>query len=163
MLIVKQNSEGIDKAIERIQIRLNAKLATLWTGEIGIYGRIENLTKGSEVYISDNEYRSPFLNDKQTASIAFDVQKMDDKKATVNLICTILLPKAYGVNQRSDNKALMDVYNILKYSTLRITDIKDFTFGTEAFKGLDIKTNHREMNPWFIFSINFELNYKLNC
>jgi len=157
MIYQKPNNYGIDSKLLEIQKHLDSKLASKWKGIINIYGRIERLTNGVEVFVKNTEYKNPFFDDKVSASIAFDVTGYDtttNLKADVNLIVTVRLDKIYDNNNRDDQKSLLEVHKLLKYAG--VLDIDGMQTGLDVVKDLGIEIKHREMQPWFVFSISFK-------
>jgi hypothetical protein len=161
----KTNPVGLDKAILRVQNRLS-KLS--WSN-IDIYGRLyindrDNL-KVAEAYSTNGEYKEVFVNDKKTAVFGFVVtgtrQKFSVVSATVKLICSVNIKTVYGSTERKDEEALLEVLKhltgIINFNNqariqTRLQDVFS-DFSPERFK-------YRNMQPWFNFSLEFDVNYK---
>lgn len=168
----RSNRTGVDGAIYRIQNYLNDNLT--WAS-VDIYGRCEKILDVNRKSIlrwfdSNKEYPDVLVTDKRGASIGFYVKgyrKVQSNSMTVDvkIICTINIETVYRTKFREDEKALLEVYNLLlnckKYG-LNINDT--ITTGNEdVFKDFDKeKIAYRDTHPYFNFAFECELRYNTN-
>lgn len=161
-IISKSVCKGLDEKILRIQTILSRWLE--WNGTTEIYGLCEkNVRKEREVIeFYNGEYVEPFFNDKITTSIGFiEIAREIDiiPKAIVRVICTQLVTEAHGTTSRYINESVNDVTRLLK----KHFSIKEMSINTGLGDLDKAFINNRNMQPWAVFSIEFEINYKLNC
>jgi len=169
-VFAKDTVYGVEGAIKEIQTALNTTLITgaLWDGTVNIYGKIqENEKKGvliPEVWVSGNEYKDVFFNDKISGSVAFDITNEDTSGYTteVNLdvIFTLRLDKIYSDSSRLDEKAINQARKVL-IANGRVAGIDKINRGIKSvfsnFYGETIK--YENMHPWLVFSFSIITNY----
>jgi hypothetical protein len=166
MIYAKTTTYGLESQIKRLQNWLNDKLT--WLGTIEIYGKIQKTNRDGriipEVYVSGNEYKNILINDNVSASVGFLINSKtienSQKKANVDIVFTVNLVKIHENNYRDDEKSLIEAEKIINSSGITLVngDIKE---GIEqVFAGFDIENlKHRDMQPWYVFSLNCEINY----
>lgn len=172
MIFAKSTPYGLDKQLKLIQTSLNANLP--WAGDLEIYGKIDEAISDKAVipvvYVSGNEYKEIFLNDKITATIGFIVKNREFENfrpfAKVDVVFTVNLKKAYSTTNREDELCLIDAKECFKKSML-FKSIGTIKTGIDSvFNGFDKeRIKHRDLNPWFVFSFETEITYNetKNC
>lgn len=167
-----ENPEGIDVSIQRIQNYLFKNL--LWS-DIDVYGRVfanPSKTKGMtlEAYISKNEYKDVFTNDKNAATIFF----IEDNKHTTNegvrftnniqIVFIVNLKKVFpNILHRADMEAEKKAIELLRgRPNFSMTDLQKGI--SEVFKGFNTdQIKLSDMHPYHVFSINGDLTYQISC
>lgn len=161
----KTNPVGLDKSLLKIQNKIN----DIGWDDIDVYGHLYVINKGDRkfagAYIGNGEYLDVLLNDKKNAVFGFFV---DDNrsglsmiKTPVNLICSCNLHKLFGSSERSDEEALLAVHKIVKRITLIDNETGIKTGFDNVFSNLTQNTKYnRDIQPWFNFSISFDIIYK---
>ena len=173
MIIARNNRVGIDKAIFRLQTLLDENLT--WN-DTNIYGRIyRNNIEGKfypETWVDGNEYSQVFVNDNHAGLIGFyvkDVRTIGSgiMEADVEIIFTVDVTKIYDTELRDDEKALLEVGQILVNASSKgftIDDSSNVKINNEkVFADFDRELiTYRDMQPFFNFSICGELEYSTN-
>lgn len=184
MLFTKENNTGIDYNIDGFQQMLYPKLVDLWGLELedpkgfNSYPRVYR-NEGAdgyypEVFVSGNEYKEVFIDDKVKGISFFGVGENipfqgNNFQASVHLCFFVNLKKLTGVGEREDEKVRQQVAKLVQGS-------KAYGF---QFTGLEIGTDNvfkeypgvrksagikfRDMHPFHCFRLNFNVNYKSNC
>jgi hypothetical protein len=168
MIYLKTNSTGLDRKIELIQRYFDEHLTKDWGAAIEIYGKIyptiRNGVTVPEVYVGNKEYKSIFINDAVTATIGFEVisREIVYKKAfsEINIICSVNIGKLYP-NSREDERALFTFNKHLERCGYVRKEAKPVK---EGIKNVFPKYNtdnliHRDMHPWYVFSIGCTVEY----
>lgn len=171
---LRTNIHGIDVRLQEIQEELYEALVGAWGDNITGYGRVyKNVTeKGNipEWYdATKGDYFDTYFHDSDTANFCFlvdDTSETEDELVfTNNVKCVFVvnLEKAYGNDVRNDQEAKRDALQALRDADLNMFKINEVQTGiknvfndyyTEKIKYLD-------MQPYYCFSINFEINYYL--
>ena len=155
---------GIDKKLYWIQ---NLIEAIGWTN-IGVYGKLyineKNGKKIAEAYTGNGEYSEVFVDDRLNAVFGFIVSSPRDGatvyRAKVKLICSVNLTKIYGATERSDEEAIQAVLNAIHEQIHTNNDIAIYD-RDDVFSDIDAsRFKFRNMQPWYNFAIEFNLNYK---
>ena len=173
MIYAKTTVYGLDAQIKLIQTALDKLLP--WSGTVEIYGKIQKTLRDEkvipEVYISGSDYKELFVNDKVSATIGFivkdrvylDIYKPNSK---VDVVFTVNLEKIHANSTREDERCLIEAKNALK-KTMLFNSISAIKTGIdEVFTGFDRdRIKHRDMQPWFVFSLETEITYSeiINC
>jgi hypothetical protein len=166
-IYAKTEPVGIDKAILKWQNRLENCFGD--TIDIDVYGRLyiterKDNKKVAEAYVSEKEYRDVFLDDRKSAIFGFLVNEnrtgFSLTKCNVELICSCNLEKIYGSDLRNDEETILTVLQIIQHYSLRPNQKQIKTGLANVFNGVSIdKFKFRDMQPWFNFSISFDLVY----
>jgi hypothetical protein len=175
-VVAKDTVLGLETSVKQFQEYINSKLT--WAGTNNVYGLLYPINSDSgtvlEAYIGNGlqkkEYAQVFINDTITSSIGFlevgNRNLSSGHNATVDIICTMRLDKAYSSNDRQDERALLEFERIIVgyYAVKEIVELK---LGIElVFSGFYIENiKHNDMHPWLVFSMRVVLTYKddLNC
>lgn len=165
-VFAKSPAYGLEVSISKLQNVIETNLG--WLGTNNIYGLIfKNAKKDDivpEAWISNNEYKQVFINDKSTSQVGFLPidRNVLAKTATVQVIVTIDLQKAYGASIRDNERVYLDFQNIIERRNLVIEDsfkqgIQDVFSGfrTDNIKYLD-------MQPFDCFSFDIQMSYPNN-
>lgn len=181
MLILRTDEYivDVDKHINKLATHLHTKLLDCWalnTAEYRAYGRCyRNPSKdGSgfvpEVYKGGNEYGEVMVNDQVTAVSFFGVGETTSYKGQntvpVHLVFAVNLERLWNVDFRADADARRDVQNIVhnKFG-FHITEIKtgvDNVYAEYNSPTLKERLKTKDMQPYHLFRINFELSYSVN-
>ena len=167
MIYTKENPTGLDREIQRMQNFLDGCL----TGDVDIYGKIyineKDGVKLAEAYKGNGEYAEIFVDDRKAVVMGFLVGEkrsgVNMVKVPVELIVSCNLEKLYNTKERKEEEVIASVIHIVRrYVGFKMqTDIKTglknvfAKFSPERFK-------HRDMQPFFNFSVGFYLSYKYN-
>lgn len=167
-VFAKDTTYGLETSVLRVQNLLNDNLP--WLGTNNIYGIVFKNAKKDDVIPeawignSGREYKEVFCNDKATSQIGFIVLDRDiiSKSATVKIIVTINLEKAYNSSIRDNERAYLDFEKALKNSI----SFKDSVFNqgiNDVFTGF--RTNnikYLDMQPFDCFSFELIMFYSSN-
>jgi hypothetical protein len=163
-IYAKQNPVGIDKQI----LKLQRKVDELTWGNIDVYGRVyineRNGVKVAEAYVG-GDYKEIFVDDRKTAVFGFLVGEtrsgLNMIKANVELICSCNLSKIGVATERNDEEVLLSVLKIIKYNTLFDNEREIKTGLENVFSQVSTEQfKFRDMQPYFNFSIGFDIVYK---
>lgn len=169
-----QNAKGYDNAIQSIQDDLSDGLI-IW-GDINIFGRAyKNKQKSSkknntpEAYIGNGEYRDVLTDDKVNAILFFIEDDEHDSsngfmfKNKTNLVVIANLSKIFNNNDyREDIRCEEQVLKILQRRGIQVLKIKkDIKTIFKDFYSENITLSN--MEPYHCFSLEFDLNYNLDC
>jgi len=165
-VFAKSPAYGLEFPISKLQSLINSNLT--WLGTNKIYGIIfKNAKKDNvipEAWISNNEYKHIFNSDKSTSQIGFLPidRNVRSKTATVQIICTIDLKKAYDANIRDNERAYLELQNIIetRYNTLEGSFKQGIEDVFSGFKTDNIK--YLDMQPYDCFSFEVEMSYPNN-
>jgi len=168
---IVQNPIGVDKAIQDIQDFIFENLD--WN-DCSIYGRIFKLESDKGIspraFVSGKDYKDIFTNDRQTASIYFNV---DDKQTTKEgLLFTAKVQIVFMVNLKKINSNSVDRADteIQTQAIKTVNKIRDFNFNgsidtglKNVFKNFDVSRIPKvDMQPYHVFSLSGEIQYNLN-
>jgi hypothetical protein len=165
-VFAKSPAYGLEVSVSKMQTLLDSTLT--WLGTTNIYGLIfRNAQKEDvipEAWISNREYKQIFINDKSTAQIGFIPldRNVLAKTATVQVVCTINLEKAYDASVRDNERAYLEFQNAIEKRNIVIEGsfkqgIQDVFAGfrTDNIKYLD-------MQPFDCFSFEVGMSYPNN-
>lgn len=170
----KVNPVGIDKRLLQFQTALNG---LSWTNT-EVYGRLyitektinKDVIKIAESYSLSGEYVEVFIDDTKNAVFGFivgDSLNADSIRITVpvKLICSCNIDAIYGSTERKDEEAMLTVLKVIS-SLIPNSDERDIKKKmSDVFSEISVeKLRFRDMQPWFNFSIGFNLSYtNTNC
>lgn len=163
-IYAKASPVGIDKAIYKVQQKLNA----IGWSNISVYGKlyltIRNDKVIAEAYKSSGEYAEVFLDDKQSAVFGFIVsdnrEGLSFVKAELKLICSINLDKVFDSTERKDEEAILTVLRSITPTLLSDSEGAIITDFENVFNGIDTeRIKYRNMHPWLNFAVTFNVNY----
>lgn len=166
-LYYKATTHGLDKIIKSIQVSLQSKLK--WVGDVDIYGKLQKTERNNnlmyEYWISNNDYKEVFIDDKRAGIIGFVVnnpRRINGYwiECDCDCIATVDIKKIYNNTSRYDEKAIQDLKTALEKSNyvLSINSIKEGI--RDVFNEISIeRIKHRDMQPYFVFSVNFTIKY----
>lgn len=169
-VFAKNTTYGLESPVLKMQNLFESSLS--WLGTINIYGIIFKNVNGDDIIpeawtgtgVKGREYKQIFNDDKTTAQIGFLPLERNviSKTATVQIICTIDLEKAYDANIRDNERAYLELQNIIEKRNKVLED--GFKQGIEdvfaGFKTDDIK--YLDMQPFDCFSFEVEMSYPNN-
>lgn len=170
-VFAKDTTYGVEVPVLKMQNLLNTTLT--WDGTINIYGIIFKNKKDGDVIpeawigtgAKGRDYKQVFNSDKTTAQIGFVVldRNVISKTATVQIICTIDLEKAYSANIRDNERAYLELQNAIEERNIVIEG--SFKQGIDdvftGFKTDNIK--YLDMQPYDCFSFDVEMSYPNNA
>lgn len=173
MIITRPNLTGIDKAINRLQALIENNLT--WN-DANIYGRIyRNKVNDKfvpEVWVSGNEYSQVFVDDNHAGLVGFYVKETRTissgiMEADIDIIFTVDVTKIYDSQLREDEKALLEVGQILVNAATKgftLDDSNNVKINNEkVFADFDRESiAYRDMQPFFNFSFSGKLKYSIN-
>jgi hypothetical protein len=183
---VLTEAEGLNAAIQTIQVEVYEKLATFWSGDIEGFGRayknIANTGKQKETYYRSSKIFTPevynsvtknygdvFYNIDKACVFCFLISDTDDTDdelvftSKIKLVFMTNLNMIYpSSSERVDGKAQKDAMDVLRNINGDYT-ITGIERGSEnIFTGYTaFGTSFDDMHPLHMFSINFNLNYYL--
>lgn len=185
MIYVKPTTVGIDVSIQSFQVFTYAQLKKIWgftdDTKYDSFGRVyRNQTEDGyvpESYDGSAEYHDVLINDQVLATSFFGVAEQSGYNAGS---ATAKVHWIFGVNlglikpgtARLDEEIRNDVQ---KVSTMRRAQFKLTGFETgvdqvfKEYSGWKIKQGikFRDMHPWHIFRLNFDIVYSIydnsNC
>lgn len=124
-LVRKINPKGVDKVIDKVQVKLYNYLTGLGWSDYESYPRTYKNTRGSntipEVYLDSNEYKEVLMDDKFTVTSFFlvdDNRTIDEQLITqgISIIFQANLTELYpSITHRADEEMHMAIYEKLKY------------------------------------------------
>jgi hypothetical protein len=165
---------GIDDRLLMFQTKLNN---LSWTntevyGRLYITERVINKSeyKIAEAYDTAGEYKEIFIDDTKTAVFGFIVgdtisSSVPGIKVPVKMICSCNIDALYGSVERKDEETMLLV---LKTVSSLLPGNEEKTINkkmADVFSEISYeKFKFRDMQPWFNFSISFNLSYSnSNC
>jgi len=178
-VFAKNINYGLETRINEIQVYLNSELSKFWSGDFNIYGLMHPLVKTvdnkkiivPEVYVGNGvqnkEYSEIVINDKVAATIGFIIQERTPipyMAANIDIVFTLQMPLIYPASTTRDTeKALLEAKKIIERWG-GIYEIQDIKEGIEnVFSGFDTeRIKHRDMHPWYVFSLNINIEYSDN-
>jgi len=162
----KTNPIGLDLQLLRIQTRIES----LGWENIDVYGKLyinerEKGIKVAEAHLNSGEYKDIFIDDNKSAVFGFIVDESRNNlsmiKCNVKLICSCRLDIIYNSNERMDEEALLTVLEKIRPHVLLPNQGGIKTGLANVFSDVSYeKFKFRDMNPYFNFSISFDLVYK---
>lgn len=165
MVFLKDNSVGIDKRIEGIQLFLNDNLKGY---NLEILGRAERLDKRLILFYKKNDYKDVLFINPSTMGKAFfidkEISKTDSKKGSklfteVEIIFLLDLKKIKpNIIHRADEEVKIEILEVLKRKLKRI-DL-EVTKGIEALNGFD--TDLKDLQPYHFLKFSLELDYNIS-
>lgn len=171
MVIAPDELYGIDQKIYLIQRYIDAEALKLWSGKIKIYGRIVDVNKTDgkvpAVHDAKIDYLELFVDDKSSASIAFLISEREVvsnlMRANVDIIFSVNTKDVYGENKHNDEKAVMEGYRMISSCGL-VESISRIKYGIDdVLAGYNNdRIKYRDMAPWCMFSVSFEISYSQN-
>jgi hypothetical protein len=171
-IYARSNRVGIDQAIYRIQNLISNNLTWL---DAHIYGRIYRNQNADSLFIPESfetgkEYKEIFVNDKKAGIVGFYVKDTRQSAenihiASLDIICTVDVLRIYGSTLREDEKALLEMQNILLSArSFGLTEINEVNTGNQSvFADFDKeRIKFRDMQPFANFSFSCELQFNTN-
>lgn len=161
----KANPVGLDRQLYKIQQKLDA---INWNN-IEVYGKMYVNKSGNdtiaEAYVASGEYKEVFIDDRETAVFGFFVgdnrSGLNMIRVPVELVCSCRLDKIYDSTERKDEEALLTVHKIIKKHTFLANEGEIRTGLENVFSRVSTeRLKFRDMQPWFNFSIGFDVIYK---
>lgn len=165
MNYLRTNPVGIDKAIQRIQIKLYDRLGF---DKIDGYGRIYPLEfKGNiipTIYISGTDYKEVLFNDKNNGNFFFNEDPVSTEVNSTQTESTIDIIFQLDVNQlnnggdhRNDEEIRATIREELKHTAFKVDKI---TRGLKALEGFDHNLRDRKL---LFLRFSGKIRYQLNC
>jgi len=161
----KTNPVGLDKSLLKIQ----NKIDDIGWENIEVYGHLYVIEKDNRkfagAYVGNGDYEDVLLNDKKNAVFGFFVSEnrtgLSMIRTPVEIVCSCNLAELFGNTERSDEEAMLNVLRIIKNMTLFNNESGIKTGFTNVFSGLTTDgLSYRDVQPWFNFSISFDIVYK---
>lgn len=157
----KENPVGIDKQLYKIQVELDK----LWDADV--YGKLYINTKDGEKIAEAYDgagYKEVLIDDRKDAVFGFFVSDnrtgLSMIKVTVDLVCSCNLKAIYATDVRKDEEALLAVHKIMERLILLKNEKGIKTGLSNVFSNVSTsRFKYRDMQPWFNFSITFDLAY----
>ena len=176
MIFAKTTTFGLDTSIKELQTYLNDNLTDFWSGTINVYGRIYKNTKDGniipEAYIGTGanykEYKQIFINDKEAATIGFNVISKDIlpyKKANIDVVFALNLKYIFpSATTREDELAKIHAERVLNNFGVKILSIKEGIRNVLSEFNID-GIIYNDMHPFLVFAYNIDLNFEddLDC
>jgi hypothetical protein len=183
-VFAKNTTYGLETRVKEFQDYLNVELPQYWAKEsdgtqhpeeIYIYGLVRKLLRDDSVYpevykgtgVKQKEYKELFIDDKVAASVGFlvlDRNPFQNHQANVDIIFTLRIDKIYPDSTTRDiEKALLEAEKVVERSTW-VSNVLDIKEGIEdVFSDFETEPiKHRDMHPWYVFSLNVDLFYPDN-
>jgi len=164
-------AKGIDIQIERLQDRFKDKL---WTSVSSTnkdyFGRIYRNERDGDVipqrFVSGNDYKDVLLNDKKAVTCFFDVQPEESYEfqfnANVWILFAVNLKTLYpSITDRATEYVHEDVVREIK--KIGGWNVTGLVRGLPAFADYSLVKDSDDMQPFYLFRINCEVKYPLNC
>jgi hypothetical protein len=162
----KDNPVGLDAKLLKIQNYIDE----LDWNDFDVYGQLfineRNGEKIAEAHVGGGEYREVLIDDRRTAVFGFFVgdtrSGINMIKVPVELVCSCNLKAIYSDSEMNDEEVLSEVVKIIRKTTLRPNELQIKTGLDNVFSRISTnRIKHRNMLPWFIFSITFNIVYKV--
>lgn len=164
---IKIDPVGIDKAIQRIQVRLYKRLGYI---NIEGYGRIYPiLVKGNMIpahFIEGTDYKDVLFNDKNKSNgnFFFNEDPLSKKVNSEQVESKINLIFQLDVNQiksgsdfRKDEEIRAEIETELRHTAFQVEEI---TRGLKALDGFDHNLGDRKL---LFLKFTGKIRYQLNC
>jgi len=163
---------GIDKEIEELRGHFETNL---WDGNsVVFYGRIfRNIKNGGIIpqrFIAPKDYKDVLSTDKYDAISFFDVQPNEDNtnqfKSDVWIQFAVNLAELYpdetAAGERATEYAHRDAVNAIKqkWGTKSVTGLVRGITAFDDYTGVKPQDDYQ---PLYIFRINTEKKYNINC
>lgn len=161
----KENPVGLDKKLYKLQLKINE----IGWDNIDVYGKFyineRNEQNIAEAYVGNGEYREVLVDDRKTAVFGFFVGEtrtgLNMIKTPVELVCSVNLSKIGIPTDRNDEEVMLQVLKIVKYHTLIDNEREIKTGLSNVFSRISTEQfRFRDMQPYFNFSIGFDIVYK---
>lgn len=166
MNYIKTSPVGIDKHIQKIQVKLYEKLGY---ENIDGYGRVYPLEiEGKTIpayFEGGKDYRDVLTNDRKNGQFFFvesETTKTEGPRmeTEIDIIFLLDLKKIKpNVPHRADEEARMDITSILDRE--RIFYPKEIVKGKDALDDFDTKL--LDMQPYHFIKFTGTLKYQINC
>ena len=162
----KTSPIGLDRKIYWIQNLIE----DIGWSDIGVYGKVYiNQKDGlnvAQAYSGDGEYKEIFIDDRLNAVFGFIPSGTRTGftvfRNKVRLICSVNLTKIYGASERNDEEAIKAVLDAIYEQVSNKAELVVYTDKDDVFRDLSLdRFKHRNMQPWFNFAIEFNINYKI--
>ena len=169
---------GVDRAIQKLQIKLGLYLANLWgLTEYYSFGRAyRNPAPGDpnedngyipEIYFSDNEYKDVFTIDTVEGMNFFYINDTVEKdegeqyRATVNIVFFLNLDKVYPSKaHRATEDAEVDVMRYLERSPLGFEALRIIRGVDNVYRDFSYANRAKvDFQPYYIFMVETEVLY----
>ncbi len=167
MNYTKDNPVGIDKEIQKLQIKLYNRLGL---ENIEGYGRVYIYNKKDTVYpihfVSGIDYKELLIDDRNNGKFFFVENHTTESgitisKTKVDIIFLINLAELYpNIPYRADEELKQHIYRTLKKTRFFFPSHIEITKGIEALKGF--KTNLIDMQPYHFIKFSGEVSYQLD-
>lgn len=154
---LKQNPEGIDIEINRIQEKLYNKLNY---SDFDGYGRAYQIESKPKFFVKDGDYKDLLLNDKITGHFFFvedPITKLESIYQTnVSIIFFLNIKKIKpSITTRGDEEIRVEILKVLEKS--RTFYLEEITKGVEALDGFDHEL--LDMQPYHFLKFTGSLHY----
>ena len=176
-LVRKVNPKGIDKVIDKVQVKLYNYLTGLGWSDYESYPRAYKNPKGAntipEVYISSNEYKEVLMDDKFNVTSFFlvdDRRSINEQLITqdVSIIFQANLVELYpSIEHRADEEMQMNIYEKLKYFFGANVTINEIITGVDnVYSDLNISGKLKEkvklddMSQFYVVKFNLTVGYE---
>lgn len=188
-VFAKNTTYGLEDKVKELQEYLNTKIPDYWAididgnkhqEELAVYGIVRKLIKQDddqaditipEAYkgtgANQTEYKQFFVDDKVAATVGFlvlDRSLEPYRLANIDVIFTLRIDKVYPTSTTRDiEKTLLEAEKILE-DFGGVDSVNDIKEGIEEVFS-DFYTGgikHRDMHPWYVFSLNIDLYYTDN-
>lgn len=162
------NPVGVDVSIQNIQKFIYDRIG--WSN-IDVFGRIYKVNEKPSAFISKNEYREVFTNDKKSAYIYFIVEDKHNTEDGISFEIGVKIVFLVNLKLISGESDTRPDSLVQKQAIDCINKVKMFHFndGLETgienvFKGFNIKSLEKiDLNPFHVFSLNGQIVYNEKC
>lgn len=177
MIVAKPNPIGVDYVIQQFQSKLHEFLLAKWainTNQWFCYDRCyKNQTSDGfipEIYSSKGNYSELLFNDKVFVQSFFGIgddilydSEEHQNVANVHLIFMVNIGKLKSTDARPDEEVRKEVQDYCSMGMFGFT-LESLQLGitaiTSDYSGFKVDANRfRDMQPFHIFRLNFELRY----
>jgi hypothetical protein len=162
-------AKGIDIQIERLRSYLAAKLFT--TNNCDWFGRVFRNVKNGEImperYLSGVDYLSVLLNDNKDLTCFFDVQPTESYdngfSSEVWILFSVNLQRLYPTvtTERATEYIHDDI--IQKVKRIGGWKVTGLVRGLTSFSDYPNARPEHDKHPYYLFRLNCEIKYPLNC
>ncbi len=169
MKYLKTNAIGVDAKINAYINKIDKVLNENGGWDIDIYHKIYRESLSGKyvphVFLSNNEYKEVFINDKVIGEVGFYLNNQRIVETNISVDCDIIfsvnLKKIDGGSlQREDERAIMMAFNAVN-SLADVSSIN--TELRNVFSEFDTeRIKYRDMHPFLNFSFSFNIIYKNN-
>jgi len=170
MIHARSNTVGIDKRINSIQSKLEAKFISLGllTGTFDIYDRIYKLKDGQDVTpvkFSKELSKSLFTTDK--AVVCYFYEKTNP--VNTNGLYSVTIGNVFHVNletlfpsvtHRADYEFIKVITDLYRYEPYGFK-LENVITGPQVFSDFSFETTIEDIPPYFSLRVDLNINYRI--